>query len=233
MTAAITATPDRRRLPDRRDLARVVVAAASLILVMTLTLGLDLSPGLDVKVGDLAPGDIRAPRALTFTNDILTAEAREAARKAVEPQYDYTSERAITIAAAQLAAFTRQVSPLDTAFAPDTSAEQRQALLDAVLPGLSADARTVLQTLAPERWAPLRTEAARVLDVTERTELRDTEEAQARERLSAQMAGELSEGERTLAAEIIAPLLVANSSFSAERTQQERDRRAAEVAPVI
>ena len=212
---------------------RLIVAAASLMIVMTLTLGLDLSPGLNVKVGDLAPGDIRAPRALTFTNDILTGEAREAARQAVTPQYDYTSERAITIAAVQLSAFTRQVSPLDTAFAPQTSAAQRQALLDAILPALSDAARTVLQTMLPARWAPLRAEAARVLDVTERDELRDTEVAQARERLSAQMAGELSNGERTLAAELIAPLLAPNSSFSAERTQQERDRQASAVAPVI
>ena len=155
------------------------------------------------------------------------------AANAVEPQYDYTSERAITIAAAQLSAFTKKVSPLDTAFSPETSAEQRQALLDAVLPGLSDDARTVLQTLEPDRWAPLKTEAARVLDVTERNELRDTEVAQARERLSAQMAGDLSNGERGLAAELIAPLLVPNSSFSAVLTQQERDRQAAAVSPVI
>ncbi|MBI2781686.1 MAG: HDIG domain-containing protein [Chloroflexi bacterium] len=233
MTTPVAAGADRRRIPDRREVLRLIVAAASLMIVMTLTLGLDLSPGLDLKVGDLSPGDIKAPRALTFTNEILTGEAREAARQAVTPKYDYTSERAITIAAAQLAAFTRQVSPLDTAFAPATSAAQRQALLDAVLPGLSNAARTVLQTMAPARWAPLRSEAARVLDITERDELRDTEVAQARERLSAQMAGELSDGERTLAAELIAPLLVPNSSFSADLTQQERDRQAAAVPPVV
>ena len=232
-TPALAAPDGRRRLPDRREIARVIVAAASLMLVMTLALGLDLSPGLSVKAGDLAPADIKAPRALTFTNEVLTAEARDAARKAVPFQYDYTTERAITIAAAQLSAFTKQVAQLDTAFAPGTSAEDRQALLDSVLPGLSDEGRTVLQTLDPERWAPLRTEAARVLDVTERSELRDTEVAQARTNLSAQMAGELSDGERRLAAELIAPLLVPNSSFSADRTQQERDREAAEVAPVV
>ena len=43
---------------------------------------------------------------------------------------------------------------------------------------------------SPSAGRRVRTEAARVLDVTERAELRDTEVAQARERLSAQMAGE-------------------------------------------
>jgi putative nucleotidyltransferase with HDIG domain len=236
MSAASTATaapPVAPRLPSRRELARIVAAAATLIVAMTLTLGIDLSPGIDLKAGDLAQTDIKAPRALTYTNDVLTAAARDQARQAVDPMYDFTSERAITIASEQLSAFTKKVAPLDTAFAPQTAPAARQAVLDAILPSLSDDAGTVLQTMKPDRWAPIRTEAARVLDVTERTELRDTEVAEARQRLSSQMAGGLSDAERSLAAELIAPLLVPNSSYSADLTQQERDRRAAAVAPVV
>src|SRR5258705_7885203 len=116
------------------------------------------------------------------------------------------------IRAEQLAQFATAVGPLDTAFAPKTSAQDRQALLDAFLPKLSAETRTVLQTLVPDRWPVVRTEAARVLDVTERTELKDSEVAVTRLRLSEQMAGGLNEGERQLAAELIAPLLVPNSA---------------------
>src|SRR4051812_45464089 len=148
---------------------------------MTLILGLDLTPGLAVKVGDLAPSDIAAPRALNFTNELLTDQARQAARDSVDPQYDYTSERAIAIAAEQLTAFTRRVAPIESAFAPETSADHRAALLDSALPDLSDDARTVLQNLEPGRWTAVRAEAARVLDITERNELRDTEVAEARE----------------------------------------------------
>jgi cyclic-di-AMP phosphodiesterase PgpH len=222
-----------RRLPSRRELARVVTAMVSLVLVMTLALGVDLTPGIDLQVGDLAQTDIRAPRALTYTNELLTQEARDAARLNTPPQYDFTSERAIAIAREQLDAFRRTVAVLDTAFSPDTSADDREALLATAVPGLSEQARTILMELDPERWAPLRTEAARVLDVTERSQLRDTEEAEARLRLSGQMAGGLSNDERVLAAALIAPLVVANSSFSAELTQQEQDRRAAAVEPVV
>ena len=76
-------------------------------------------------------------------------------------------------------------------------------------------------------------EAARVLDVTERAELRDSEVAEARARLASQMAGGLSDGERNLASELIGPLLVPNSSFSADLTEQERDRQEAAVQPVV
>jgi hypothetical protein len=47
------------------------------------------------------------------------------------------------------------------------------------------------------------------------------------------MAGGLSDGERELAAQLIAPLIVPNSSFSEALTQQERDRRAAAVEPIV
>jgi putative nucleotidyltransferase with HDIG domain len=218
---------------SRREVVRLAAAAAALIFVMTTILGIDVSPRFDLKVGDLAPTDIRAPRALTGTNNVLTQAARDAARLAVQPQYDFTSDRAIAISAEQLAQFATDVGPLDSAFAPKTSAADRQALIDAFLPKLSAETRTVLQTLAPERWTAVRTEAARVLDVTERTELKDTQVAVTRLRMSEQMAGGLTEGERQLAAELIAPLLVPNSSFSDSLTARARDIAAAAVDPVV
>jgi putative nucleotidyltransferase with HDIG domain len=219
--------------PSRRELVRLVGAAAALIVVLTAILAVEVSPRFDLKVGDLAPTDIRAPRALTFPNDVLTQQARDAARAAVSPQYDFASAKAIAISAEQLNAFGQLVAPLDTAFAPKTSAATRRALIDAFLPKVSTDAQTVLQTLKPDRWPAVRTEAARVLDVTERTELRDDAVAVARLQLQEQMAGGLSEGERELAATLIGPLLVPNSSFSDSLTARARDIAAAAVMPVV
>jgi putative nucleotidyltransferase with HDIG domain len=219
--------------PSRRELVRLVGAAAALIVVLTAILAVEVSPRFDLKVGDLAPTDIRAPRALTFPNDVLTQQARDAARAAVPPQYDFASAKAIAISAEQLSVFGQLVAPLDTAFGPKTSAATRQALIDAFLPKVSTDAQTVLQTLKPDRWPAVRTEAARVLDVTERTELRDDAVAVARLQLQEQMAGGLSEGERELAASLIGPLLVPNSSFSDSLTARARDIAAAAVMPVV
>jgi cyclic-di-AMP phosphodiesterase PgpH len=218
---------------SRREVVRLATAAGALVLAMTVILGVDVAPRLDLKVGDLAPTDIRAPKAATFTNPVLTDAAQASARNEVKPQYDFTSERAIAIAAEQLDHFATSVAPLDTAFEAKTSTADRQSLIDAYLPKLSTETQTVLQTMKSERWAAVRTEAARVLDVTERTELRDTEVAITRQRISEQMAGGLSDGERRLAAELIGPLLIPNSSFSETLTQQEQDRAAAAVPPVI
>jgi putative nucleotidyltransferase with HDIG domain len=217
----------------RREAGRLAVAAVALIVVMTAILGADFSPRrLDLQIGDLVPTDIVAPRALTYENTILTADARAAAAVAVPPQYDFTTERAITIAAAQVSAFEAGVRLLDTAYDPATTEVQRKLILERVAGDLSAAAADTVTTLETSRWVPIRTEAVRILDSTERSELRDTEVAVVRSRLDEQMAGGLSEAERMLAAELIAPYVVANSSFSATLTQQERDRQAAAVQPI-
>ena len=232
MTAAV-ATRSDDILPGRRDLLRLAVTAGALILAMTAILGVDLSPRLDLQVGDLAPTDIKAPKAISFTNPILTAQAQQAARDAVPFQYDFTSERAIAISTEQLAAFGQRVLPLDTAFETATAAAQRQQILNDALPDLTVEARTTLLSLDATRWTAVRTEASRILDVTERTELRDTEVAETRLHLTERMAGGLSDSERQLAAELIAPLLVPNSSFSQDLTNQKKDDAAGAVAPVI
>ncbi|HJW22268.1 MAG TPA: HDIG domain-containing protein [Candidatus Limnocylindrales bacterium] len=232
MTAAAVGIPDSI-VPGRRDLVRLGAAAGALVVVMTAILAASVTPRLDLQAGDLAPADIKAPRALTFTNPILTAEAQAAARAAVDPQYDYTTAGAIATSAQQLAVFTSRVRPIDTAFDATTTDAERQRILNEALPDLSAEARVDLLALDAKRWSAVRTEAARILDVTERTELRDTQLAETRQHISEQMAGGLSDTERQLAGELIAPLLVPNSSFSETLTNQRRDAAAAAVPPVV
>jgi putative nucleotidyltransferase with HDIG domain len=219
---------------SRSDASRLAIAAVILVVALAAILGADILPQqlLRVAAGDLAPRDILAPRAIDFESNVQTADARAAARSAVEPQYDFTTENAIAIAAEQQVAFERRVLQIDTTFSANLSTASQTTLLETAIADLSSAARKTLVGLEAARWAVVRTEAARVLDATERTELRDSEVADARSRLSGRMAGGLDEAERMLAAELISPLLVPNSSFSEELTAQARDRAAEAVAPV-
>ncbi len=217
----------------RREAGRLALAAALLVVSMTAILGANLeSTSFNLQVGDLVPSDIVAPRAQTFENPVLTEQARQEAADSVNPQYDFTSERAITIASAQVDAFDRSVRSLDTAFDSRTSDNQRALIVARFAEGLSATSADTVSSIDAARWIPIKTEATRVLDTTERSQLRDTEVAVTRAHISEQMAGGLSEAERMLAAELVAPYIVANSSFSEELTNQERDRQVEAVAPV-
>jgi putative nucleotidyltransferase with HDIG domain len=219
---------------SRQDLRRALIAGVVLIAAMTAIFALDLIPRrLEIEVGDVAAADIVAPRTESYVSDIRTAAARDAARKGVEPVYDYGSEKAIRIANAQARQFAMLVAPIDRAFQPDTSEEERNKLLAESIPTLSAPGRATLVGLDADSWKALKAEASRVLDLTERRELKDSEVEQAKFNLSGLMAGALDDAQRALAAELIAPLVTANSSYSPERTalaQQDAERA---VQPVV
>ena len=218
----------------RRDAVRFVLAAGILVAALTAILGADIVPQepISVVVGDLAPRDIIAPKALDFESAVRTDAERNAAREDVDPQYDFTTENAAAIAMEQQQAFERRVARVDTTFAADLPDDQRATLLETAVLDLSDEERATLVGLEPGRWAIVRTESARVLDSLLRTQLLDTAVAETRTRLAGLMAGGLDEAERNLAAALISPLVVPNSSFDAELTEQERDRRAADVMPV-
>ena len=219
----------------RNDATRVVIAGAILVAALTAILAIDLLPqeSLRLQVGDLAPRDIVAPRAVEFVSDVQTETERQAARDAVPPQYDFSSDKAIAIAAEQQLAFDTRVDRVDAAFDLELTTEDRQAFLETAIPSLPDGSRATLVQLERARWEAVRTEAARVLDATLRTELKDDEVAEARTRLDGRMAGDLNEAERMLAADLIRPLLVPNSSFSQEATETEREVQAAAVQPVV
>src|SRR5262245_54456824 len=146
----------------RQEIPRLAIAAGVLILALAAILGADLlsEPPLIVSEGQLATRDIVAPRAADFDSTIRTAEARNAASAQVPPQYSFTTENAIVIAAAQQIAFEKRIEQIDTTFSTDLTGLGRAALLQTAVPGLSDEARATLIALDPARWAAVRTESA-------------------------------------------------------------------------
>jgi cyclic-di-AMP phosphodiesterase PgpH len=240
---AVRVSPDRdtmlsRRLDrvaafTRRDAVRLGVAAVLLITGLTAILSIDDLPNaVNLQVGDLAPADVRAPRALLFESAIETDADRLAARKAVAPQYDYKAETAAALTRRQLDALGVLLQPVDAAFGAGVTAGERQAALKEALPSLSLAARKTLDALAPERWTLVGSEATRVLGVVQRDPLRDAELESVRRNLGERFSAVLTDDERGLATEIVTPLLVPNATFSEALTETARDAAEALVAPV-
>jgi len=218
----------------RNDATRFGIATVVLVVAMTAILGSDFLPqqALQLRAGQLAPRDIVSPRALTFPSDVRTSEARDAARTAVPPQYDYTSDKAIAIAAEQQLAYDTRVDRVDTAFDLELTSEERKSFLETAIPNLSDSSRATLVDLSRARWEAIRAEASRILFFTLSAELRDTDVELTRANLAGRMGGDLTEAERMFAAELIRPLVMPNSSFSDEAWQTARAAAAAAVEPV-
>jgi putative nucleotidyltransferase with HDIG domain len=217
----------------RRDGWRLLAASALLIAAMSAILGLDVLPAQpSLELGMPAPTVVQAPRAAVYTSEVKTQQARDAASAAVDPQYTYTAAGAAAVAAQQARAFEQQASVVDAAFAPGVTDLGRQAILAGALGNLTSADRKTLMNLTAGRWTAVRTEAARVLATLEGAELRDSQLPLVKANLGDRIAGGLSPDETSLAAAIIAPLLVANSSYSDQLTEEARAAAAANVQPV-
>ena len=137
----------------RRDAARLGISAIALVVVLTAIMGVDFFPQpLRIAVGGVAASDIVAPRALEYVSDVQTEARRAEARERVEAIYDYTTEKAIRIAGQQLAKFEQLARPVDQAFEPDATPEEKETLLLAALPGISDAARTTARACPPQLW---------------------------------------------------------------------------------
>ena len=216
----------------RRDAGRMLAVALLMVAAMSLILGLDFLPALStIEVGKPAPSDVRAPATRQYVSDVLTKQARDEAAAGVQPQYDFTTAGGVAVATAQLAELDHKVAPIDVAFQDGVTPQTRASILNEALPDeLGPDDRATLLALDAARWQAVRAEAARVLDTLERAELRDSEVAAVRQGAVGRMAGDLDQAEANLAAALIKPLIVPNSSYSSELTAQARSR-AAEAVP--
>jgi hypothetical protein len=211
---------------------------AAVLIVAALGVGVlsalaPVSPGY--AAGTVAATAIRAPRDATIPNPIETKQAQDAAAAAVTPRYDYTPERAASIAAVQVAELQLALQPVDAAFSSTNTPEVRRAALQNLLPSLSTDDRTVLLALDPARWPVVEQAAESALSAGEQVEIRDTDLAATRAALAGQYmpAGlGLSAAEEQLAADIATPLFVANSAYSASLTAQARAAAVTGVAAV-
>jgi putative nucleotidyltransferase with HDIG domain len=215
----------------RGDAGRLIGSSLLLIVAMAAILGFDLLPAQpQLEVGKPAPANVQATRTTQYVSKVLTEEARAAARTAVDPQYDFTLANAVAVATQQLGEFERSLTSVDLAFDDKVSSSTKAALLAAALPDqIGTEDRATLLALDSARWTAVRNEAARVLDTLERSELRDVEVAAVRSTLAGRMGGDLNAAEAALAATLVRPLVVANSTFSTTLTDQARDRAAESV----
>jgi cyclic-di-AMP phosphodiesterase PgpH len=215
-----------------RDAVRLALLAVLLIGALTVILAADvLSSAAAPQAGDIAQATIRAPRAVSYVSEVQTAVLRAQAQRDVAPRYDYTPESAAAISDAQVAQFRQEARRVDVAFAIDDPVA-RHAALDQLFSELSADARTTLDGLDALRWATIREAAAQVLAERERVEIKDTEVVGEKAALPGRFPLAWTAAEKQLAAELVAPFVTPNSSYSAALTDAARTEASQAVAPV-
>jgi putative nucleotidyltransferase with HDIG domain len=217
----------------RRDATRLFIAAFVLILGMTVILSMDIFPAPFRAVkGAVSDRDITAPRSLIYESTIATNQKRQQARDDVGPQYDFTQAKGELAAERQSAQFDLAMTPVDAAFAAVLDPEARRTALAKALPSLGPNGLATLQSLSSIEWNALRTEMARVLESAQRAEVRDSDLDAARANLETRIANRFTSAQQALGGEIIAPLLLPNSTYDARLTELAKTDAAGRVDPV-
>lgn len=220
----------------------IVLAFCSWLVVWVLVGSAFLPARYDLLAGDVAPDLIHAPRTLTFDNKAESARRQAQAADAVPRVYVFD--------AAVLPRVTRNINNYFDGIARVIAGERAAALAaaqphDAVKaarrirelqgqPAIGEGASLEIASLSDDRLAELRVavleSVQKILEgnVTEATVATD------RDRFQSVLGTMITEpGEATAAGEIGVAFLEPNNIYSPEKTQQARERAAAEVQPVI
>lgn len=226
-------SPRSPRIFSLRTIFPILVLACTSILVY----GAIIQPwslrqiSLQLSVGDVASQDLRSPRSIQYSSEVLTEAARTTAERAIAPIYNPPDT---TIARAQNEALTSILGFINTIRINQVTTFDQKKTEIAAIRGLTLQPASLdfLLALTDSRWELVQAEAFKLLEQAMQNPVRTEDLAAVRQNLSSQVSLTLSENEAALAVEIVAPLVVANSFYSPELTDAARQAAREAVEPV-
>ncbi|MGI6208920.1 MAG: HD family phosphohydrolase [Anaerolineae bacterium] len=234
---ASTFTQDPYTLPEREltllERLRVLGALVLLFLVVgaIMVVRASLGPGVNLQVGDISPRDVTAPRSVTYTSEVLTDRARQAAENEVDIVYDAPDANV----ARQQVSLARQILDRISSIRGDAEMSE-DARLEALLGlgeiSLSPESAATILALTEEEWLSLELEVVRVLDLSMRMVIRDVDLAEARRRVPTQLSFDLPEAQAAVVLDIVTDLVTPNTLANEERTAEARRRAREAVQPI-
>lgn len=205
----------------------VLLALMGLILVAQLP----LSGQVTVQVGDVAPQDVTAPRQITYISEILTQQRKAMAANSVPELYDPPQARVGReqfALASQILAYINAVRSDSYADAPTkTTYIEAISALDLPAPVIER-----ILTLPDPAWERVAAEIQVVLERAMREEIRENNLADERRKVPARVRLDLSDDDVTLITEVVQDLLIPNSFYNPERTEERRAAASAAVEAV-
>jgi putative nucleotidyltransferase with HDIG domain len=202
-----------------------------LVSVAILVVRFPIGGQVALQVGDVATADIVAPRQATYVSEILTQQRRDLAANAVPDFYDPPQTRVVR----QQLALANRILDSIAAARGDTGtslADRVSRLEEASGTDLTPQTLERILTMPQEQWDRIASEIPVVLDRAMREEIRENNLADERRRVSARVRLDISDEDATIVTSVVQGLLVPNSFFNAEKTEQRRQQARDSAEPV-
>jgi len=210
----------------------IILVVTSLSSLAALLLPIALRQSLySLQAGQIATEDILAPKTLTYTSDYLTEQARTNAENLVQdvylppdPQIARTQIEKLQNAIAEINLI--RVDPILSIEAKNTALSELKDI------PLSNNSAQFILSLDDNTWNILSQEGLRVLELTLRTSIRDTQVAQATENVINNVSYVLPDNERSFVASFVSSFVVATSLYSAEATALAKQAARDQITPI-
>ena len=213
--------------------ARTGLSIAAFVLLSTLIVALPLLPTnqVSLQANQVAPENILSPRRITYASTIETDIAREAAATSADDVYDPPDARV----GRQQVLYARQVMEFVNTVRHDTLATQTlkmNALAAINDVDLSSPHANILLSINDSQFTLVSNEISSVLASVMSGEVREGRLDEVSEGLPLLVSVDLPEEYSELVTTVVGELLVPNSIFNAELTEQERAAAQLAVEPV-
>ncbi len=199
-----------------------------------LTLILPVLPGertVSLRVGDVSPQDVLAPRSVTYVSTILTQQARDQAAAAVTPVYNppdplIARQQAETLQSALDYITIVRVNPYESL---DEKLADLQKLAKVNLP---ADTATRILQLSDPEWQVVQQECQAVLERIMRQPIGPDQLQTILNSIPNYVSLSFPENQVSLVTDLVRNFVVPNSLYNDSATQSLRQQASANVTPV-
>jgi putative nucleotidyltransferase with HDIG domain len=201
-----------------------------LLSIVILVVRLPFSGQVTLVVGDVAPADVVAARQVAYVSEILTQQRRDLAANAVQDVYDPIQAR---IGRQQLTAANQLLDFIGTVRSDPVAGLPAKAGYLRALKGVELPPEVISRTLTlpSPAWDRVADEVQVVLDRAMREEIRESALADERRKAPARVRLDLSDDDAAIVTAIVEDLLVPNSFFNAEKTEQRRQQARERIEP--
>lgn len=218
---------------------RIRILQASLILAVgaisfgALTLPLGFRPSMqEVRIGEVAPTTMQAPRDIEYVSEVRTEEARKAAESAVQPVYS-PPDPAIARQQIDRLRTTLQNITAIRADADAALAEKKTRILALSDVRLKTETVDYLLAISDSRWESIQAESLRVLELVMRRAIHEDSLETAQAGVSSSVSLTLNEQQASLVTELVTAFVVPNSFYSEEQTLAAKQAARDAVKPIV
>jgi putative nucleotidyltransferase with HDIG domain len=203
----------------------VLVAATSLIILWQVP-----TAQLNLRVGDVSPRDVVAPRRITYVSVSETEEARSRAEVSVRDVYDPPDAR---VARQQVTRARQILDYIANVRADPYGTPLDKAAWIQAIPDINLTGQVISQILAldDKSWRRVEEETLYVLDQALRSEIRQNQVIQTQERLPSLVRLDLSEDQAAITTALASNLIVPNTFVNKSKTDEARQEARNSVEP--